>query len=520
MPTEEPAPKPSDLAASLRRVRKDFGAVAALTDLDLDLPRGTVTALLGPNGAGKSTLLHLLSGRLAPSGGTIAVLGVADPATAGKRERNVLRRDLGFVPQDLALDPEMTGRETLDLLAALHGVPRPQRPARIAEIAAAFRLEKPLDRPVATWSGGQKRRLHLAAGMIHDPALLLLDEPTAGLDAEGTAMLWKELARRAAQGVSVVISTHDHVAAEAADRVAKLEGGRLAALTPAPSPRGRGETSKKASAVLPSPSGRGAGGEGWHGKLFPFDAIRAVARRTTRAVLRRPVLLTFSLGQPLIWMLFFGFLFHRFQLDPTGHTTYLDYLAPGVSVMTLLFGASQSGIGWIRDLQTGFLPRLLAAPAGPAPILAGKLAADVARLVVQALVVLLLARLLGAHLVWAPAATAIALLDLALFATAFAALSSILAFVTRSQEGMATFVHLVNMPLFFTSTALVPHRAMPDWLAAIARFNPLSLTVDAWRGALLSGERPGWAGMVALLVLAGFGCSVALALMRRAGKGM
>ncbi len=228
MPTEEPAPEPSDLAASLRRVRKDFGAVPALTDLDLDLPLGTVTALLGPNGAGKSTLLRLLAGRLAPSAGTVTVLGVDDPATAGRSERKALLTDIGFVPQDLALDPEMTGRETLDLIAALHAVPKVSRAARISEVAAAFGIEKPLERPVATWSGGQKRRLHLAAGMIHDPALLLLDEPTAGLDAEGTAMLWAELARRAARGVSVVISTHDHVAAEVANRIVVLEGGRLA----------------------------------------------------------------------------------------------------------------------------------------------------------------------------------------------------------------------------------------------------------------------------------------------------
>ncbi len=500
MPIEGGAPNRSDLAASCRGVGKDFGAVAALADLDLDLPRGTVTALLGPNGAGKSTLLRLLAGRLPSSAGTVEVLGVADPAKAGRNERNALRRDLGFVPQDLALDPEMTGRETLDLLAALHGVPRSHRPARIAELAANFGIEKPLDRPVATWSGGQKRRLHLAAGMIHDPALLLLDEPTAGLDEEGSAWLWAELGRRAARGATVVIATHDHVAAEGADRVVVLEKGglvRLSALTP-----GEGWTGR------PSPSSSKS-------RILPLDAIRAVARRTTRGVLRRPVLLTFSLGQPLIWMLFFGFLFHRFELDPGGQTTYLDYLAPGVSVMTLLFGASQAGIGWIRDLQTGFLPRLLAAPAGPAPILAGKLLADLGRLLLQAIVVLALARLLGAHLVWAPAASAIALLYLALFAAAFAALSSILAFATRSQEGMATFVHLVNMPLFFTSTALVPHRAMPDWLAAIARFNPLSVTVDAWRGALLAGERPGVVGVLPLLALAGISCAVALVLMRR-----
>ena len=506
MPSEA-AQNPQGLAASLRGVRKDFGAVAALSDLDLDLPRGTVTALLGPNGAGKSTLLRLLAGRLVASDGTIEVLGVTDPATANRSERNALRRDVGFISQDLALDPEMTGRETLDLIAALHGVSRPRRPARIEEIAAAFGIERPLDRPVASWSGGQKRRLHLAAGMIHDPALLLLDEPTAGLDAEGIKRLWEELGRRAANGTTVMISTHDREAAEAADRVVELDGGRLLFLG--------------ARASGPHVAGRlRAGGprtqEKAHESLLPLDATRAVARRTVRGVLRRPVLLTFSLGQPLIWMLFFGFLFHRFQLDPNGTITYLDYLAPGVSVMTLLFGASQAGIGWIRDLQTGFLPRLLAAPAGPAPLLAGKLAADVARLVLQALVVLALAYLLGAHLVWAPLATALALLNLALFAVALAALSSILAFLTRSQEGMATFVHLINMPLFFTSTALVPHRVMPEWLATIARFNPLSVTVDAWRGALLAGERPGWVGLFSLLGLAVVGWAIAMVLMRRA----
>ena len=97
MPTDGEAPNPLDLAASLRGVRKDFGAVTALSDFDLDLPRGTVTALLGANGAGKSTLLRLLAGRLAPSEGTIVVLGVSDPASAGQSARNALRRDLGFV---------------------------------------------------------------------------------------------------------------------------------------------------------------------------------------------------------------------------------------------------------------------------------------------------------------------------------------------------------------------------------------------------------------------------------------
>jgi ABC-2 type transport system permease protein len=229
--------------------------------------------------------------------------------------------------------------------------------------------------------------------------------------------------------------------------------------------------------------------------------IAAVARRTWTVTWRRPVVLTFSLGQPLVWMLFFGFLFHRFPLlDLPAGTSYIDFLAPGVSAMTVLFGASQAGIGWIRDLQTGFLPRLLNTPASPAAILAGKLLADVLRLLLQAAAVLALALLLGAEVRFAPAAFVMALLCLALFAAAFSCLSCAVALRARAQESMATFVHLVNMPLLFTSTALVPHREMPGWLAAIARVNPLSLTVEAWRGALLLGETPS-ALAVALLAL-------------------
>lgn len=248
-----------------------------------------------------------------------------------------------------------------------------------------------------------------------------------------------------------------------------------------------------------------------------WDVVRAVAWRTWLLVWRRPVLLAFSLGQPLIWMLFFGFLFQRYQLDLPGGLSYLDYLAPGVSVMTVLFGASQAGIGWIRDLQTGFLPRMLNTPSSPVPILLGKLLADVARLVLQALAVLVLAVLLGARL--RPSLTPIvpSLLCLALFAAAFSALSCAVALGAKAQEALGTYVHLVNMPLLFTSTALVPRHQMPDWLAALSRLNPLTATVEAWRGALLFGTAPPWTtGVLPLAALAVLLSLVTLGQLRRA----
>lgn len=241
--------------------------------------------------------------------------------------------------------------------------------------------------------------------------------------------------------------------------------------------------------------------------LFALDVAWAVAVRTGRAVLRRPVPLTFSLAQPLIWMGFFGFLFQRFQWQGESSAqgavhTYLDFLAPGVCAMTVLFGATQSGIGWIRDLQTGFLPRLLRTPAAHGAVLAGKILADVVRLLLQAGAVLVLAVLLGAH--FAPTTLAVlqGIVALALFAAAVAGLSCTIALRSRTPETVALFVHLVNMPLLFTSTALVPGRQMPPWLAALAQWNPLSLCVDIWRRALLQGELSAWSQLLPLAVVA------------------
>lgn len=257
------------------------------------------------------------------------------------------------------------------------------------------------------------------------------------------------------------------------------------------------------------------------------EVLWAMCWRTWLKTFRRPVLLTFSFFQPLTWMLFFGFLFHRYGVEEVlpdalpgaagRELVYLDFLAPGVSVMTVLFGASQSGIGWIRDLQTGFLSRLLLSPAGPEIILLGKLLADVLRLLGQAGIVLLLAVLLGARLDPWWTALPLAIVMLGLFALALSALSCAIALRTQAQEAMAAFVHVVNMPLLFTSTALVPNRQMPDWLAAVSSWNPLTMTVDMWRGALLLGSLPSVAATLVLLgSLACLAFWAAISAMRRA----
>lgn len=232
--------------------------------------------------------------------------------------------------------------------------------------------------------------------------------------------------------------------------------------------------------------------------------LAETARRSWRKTLRRPVPLTFSFVQPLFWMLIFGFLFHRFALgEPYARLRYLDFLLPGVCAMTVLFGASQAGIELVRDLQTGFAQRMARATDHPGWMLGGKLGADVGRLLAQACVVALLGVALGARLWIDWGAVFWSALGLAAFAVAYASLSCWIALKTRAQESMAVFVHVVNMPLLFTSTALVPARQMPEWLAEVARWNPLTLVADALRTSLLLGRMPRvWPMLIPLAILA------------------
>ena len=243
--------------------------------------------------------------------------------------------------------------------------------------------------------------------------------------------------------------------------------------------------------------------------VLSFDVLWSICRRTWLQTLRRPVALTFSLAQPMIWMLLFGFLFQRFplELDLPG-IPYTDFLVPGICGMTILFGASQAGISLIRDMQTGFLGRLLATPANHRLILGGKVAGDCLRLLAQALAVLLLGLLVGARLRVSLPAFLPALVCLGLFGAAFASLSCLIALRVRAPEGMSVFVHLVNMPIFFTSSALVPGKLMREWLSDASQWNPLTLSVDAFREALLHQQAPSLTG--ALLPLAALAATLFL----------
>jgi ABC-2 type transport system ATP-binding protein len=199
------------------------GPVVALAGLDWTVPRGVTAGLLGPNGSGKSTTMRLLLGLHAPTSGTVRVLG----HPAGHREA---RRRTGYLPEDADLYPFLTARESVAMVAALHGVPRKERKERTAALLDRVGLSAEADRRVEGFSRGMKRRVGLAAALVHEPELLLLDEPTAGLDPvgrEGLLTLLDDCKRR---GVTVILSSHVLSDVERlCDRVAILGSGRLAA---------------------------------------------------------------------------------------------------------------------------------------------------------------------------------------------------------------------------------------------------------------------------------------------------
>ena len=193
-----------------------------LDGLDLALGPGEILALLGPNGAGKTTLMRLVAGRLAPDAGTVRVAGRDPRADADAR------RAVGWVPQEIALWPRLSVAENLGVFASLAGVPRRERAAATAALLALADIEAVARSLVGQLSGGYQRRVNIAAGLIGRPALVLLDEPTQGVDRAARAAIHAMLRRLRRAGTAILVATHDFTEAERlADRVAFLRGGRI-----------------------------------------------------------------------------------------------------------------------------------------------------------------------------------------------------------------------------------------------------------------------------------------------------
>jgi len=209
----------------LRDLFKSYGPVKALNGLNLEVPKGSLYGLLGPNGAGKSTALRIISTLLAPDSGHVEVGG-----------RNVLleeketRRRLGYVAQDVAIDKILTGRELLQLQGDLYHLDTKHKRKRIDELIQRLDMHEWIDRRCGSFSGGMKRRLDLASGLLHEPELLILDEPTVGLDIESRSVIWGLLKELRNNETTILLSSHYlEEVDELADEMAIIDKGKVIA---------------------------------------------------------------------------------------------------------------------------------------------------------------------------------------------------------------------------------------------------------------------------------------------------
>jgi ABC-2 type transport system ATP-binding protein len=218
-----------EAAISIKGLSKTYqGGKQALTDVTFDVPRGMIFGLLGPNGAGKSTLINILAGLVSKSAGAASIWGFdidADPRNA--------KASIGIVPQELVFDPFFTPHETLENQAGYYAVPKHKR--RTMELLRAVHLEDKAHAYARTLSGGMKRRLLVAKAMVHAPPVLVLDEPTAGVDITLRQQLWAYVRELNENGVTVVLTTHYLEEAEQlCDRIAIINHGQLIANAPTP----------------------------------------------------------------------------------------------------------------------------------------------------------------------------------------------------------------------------------------------------------------------------------------------
>ncbi|MCU1438253.1 MAG: transporter, partial [Naasia sp.] len=212
-------------AISIRGLRKSYAAATVLDDVDLSVDAGTVTALLGPNGAGKTTTVHILSTLVKPDGGTASVNGsdvVRDP--------DGVRAAIGLTGQFSAVDALLTGEENLLLMARLRHLGAKRSKKRAVELLEQFDLVEAARKPLATYSGGMRRRLDLAMTLVATPSVIFLDEPTTGLDPRSRHTMWDIVRGLVADGTTVLLTTqYLDEADELAHRIAVLDGGRIVA---------------------------------------------------------------------------------------------------------------------------------------------------------------------------------------------------------------------------------------------------------------------------------------------------
>jgi ABC-2 type transport system ATP-binding protein len=217
----------SAIAIEAHGLTRRFGNLVAVDHAELSVPRGRIYGFLGPNGSGKSTTIRMLCGLIQPTSGTIRVLGLDIP-----RQAEALRMQIGYMTQRFSLWEDLSARENLDFMASIYTLEPARAAQRISRAIEEYRLAEFLQRPAGTLSGGQKQRLALAATTLHEPSLLLLDEPTSAVDPQSRRDFWESLFALTATGTTILVSTHYMDEAERCHALAILDRGRIVANGP------------------------------------------------------------------------------------------------------------------------------------------------------------------------------------------------------------------------------------------------------------------------------------------------
>jgi ABC-2 type transport system ATP-binding protein len=217
-----------DAAIMIEGLSKRFEDVTALDGLSFEVQKGELFGLLGPNGAGKTTTINILCGLLEPTGGR-AYVGGYDV----QREPGRVKGLIGVCPQDTAVYPFLTGRENVELFGSLHTIPGESLRKKTEELLEKMGLTEDADRQAGKYSGGMRRRINLVMGLVHDPEIAFLDEPTVGMDPQSRRAVWDFITELKGQGKTVILTTHYmEEAEELCDRVGIIDHGRLIALGP------------------------------------------------------------------------------------------------------------------------------------------------------------------------------------------------------------------------------------------------------------------------------------------------
>jgi ABC-2 type transport system ATP-binding protein len=213
----------NDSCIRVTRVSRSFGKKSVLTDITLDVNRAEIFGLLGPSGSGKTTLVKMIAGIDEPTAGEVDLLGVRMP------KLGMLSR-IGYMAQSDALYAELSAKENLEFFSALFGLRGGKQQKRIQEVIELVNLTDSLKKPVGAYSGGMKRRLSLAIALLHEPDVLILDEPTVGIDPVLRKSIWSELQKLSANGTTILVTTHVMDEADKCDRLGMIRDGKLIAV--------------------------------------------------------------------------------------------------------------------------------------------------------------------------------------------------------------------------------------------------------------------------------------------------